>query len=261
MLYETLKKEELYQTPFFTRNWKEPLIIAGPCTFSSYEEIKEIAIELQKRGISFLRAGAYKLRTSPYSFQGLREEGIELLIKLKEELGIHIVTELTTIEQIRKYKDKIDIIQIGTRNMFNYELLKEVGKTNTPVILKRNFAATYEEWLLAAEYILKEGNKNVILCERGIRNYLSNETRNILDIQAIPYIKNHTNLKILVDPSHASGKAYMVPSMSKASLSSGCDGLLLEVHIDPDKSLCDKEQTIHLKMLDEILEFKKNMSN
>ncbi len=137
--------------------------------------------------------------------------------------------------------------------MYNYELLKEVGKTNTPVLLKRGFQASYEEWFLAAEYILKEGNFNVILCERGIKNLLSNETRNILDIQAIPYVQKHTNFRILIDPSHASGNAYMVPSMAKASLAAGCDGLLIETHIHPDASLCDSKETISLDTLDEIL--------
>ena len=165
------------------------IIIAGPCTFASYDEIKKIASLLKERGIEYFRAGTFKMRTDPNSFQGLRDEGMEMLLKLKEELDIKIVTELTTIEQVKKYGDKIDIIQIGTRNMYNYELLKEVGKTKTPVILKRNFAASYNEWIKAAEYIKREGNTNIILCERGVRNTISNETRNILDLQAIPYIK------------------------------------------------------------------------
>lgn len=233
------------------------IIIAGPCTFGSFDELYKIAKELRDMGIEFLRGGAYKARTNPYSFQGLRDAGIEILINIKEKLGIKIVTELLTIEQVRKYADKIDIIQIGSRNMYNYELLKEVGKLNIPVILKRGFCASYDEWLLAAEYILKEGNNKVILCERGIRNNISNETRNVLDIQAIPYIKTHTNLPIIVDPSHASGKSYMVESMSKASLIAGADGLLIEVHTNPEESLCDSEQTINIKQLKNILNFNK----
>ena len=212
---------------------------------------------MKKRNIQFLRAGAFKLRTNPYSFQGLGDKGMEMLIQLKKEVGIHIVVELTTIEQVHKYAKEIDIIQIGTRNMYNYELLKEVGKTDTPVLLKRAASASYEEWFLAAEYILKEGNQNVILCERGIKNLFSNETRNTLDIQAIPYIQKHTNFRIIIDPSHASGHAYMVSSMSKASLVAGCDGLLLEVHTHPDKSLCDSDQTIDFTILDKILAFAK----
>ena len=230
------------------------LIIAGPCTFGSYEEIYEIAKELKSRGIEYLRAGTFKMRTSPDSFQGLRDEGLEMLLKIKEELGLKIVTELTSIEQVRKYGSKIDIIQIGTRNMYNYELLKEVGKLNTPVILKRGLSATYNEWINAAEYIKREGNTNIILCERGIRGY-SNETRNVLDLQAIPYIHKNTNYKIIVDPSHASGHAYMVEDMSKASIAANCDGLLIETHIRPEESLCDSEETIDLETLDKILNY------
>lgn len=230
------------------------LIIAGPCTFGSYEEIYEIAKELKNRGIEYLRAGTFKMRTSPDSFQGLRDEGLEMLLKIKEELGLKIVTELTSIEQVRKYGSKIDIIQIGTRNMYNYELLKEVGKLNTPVILKRGLSATYNEWINAAEYIKREGNTNIILCERGIRGY-SNETRNVLDLQAIPYIHKNTNYKIIVDPSHASGHAYMVEDMSKASIAANCDGLLIETHIRPEESLCDSEETIDLETLDRIINY------
>lgn len=259
MIYETLKKEDKLVVNDINIDWRDKLVIAGPCTFGSYEELYKIAYELKKRGIKFLRAGTFKLRTNPYSFQGLGDEGMGMLLKIKKELDMCIVTELTTISQIEKYADKIDIIQIGTRNMFNYELLKAVGKTNTPVLLKRGFSASYKEWFLAAEYIYKEGNKNVILCERGIKNNISDETRNILDIQAIPYVKNNTNFRIIVDPSHASGNSYMVESMSKASLVAGCDGLIIETHYNPEESLCDKEQTINLDTLDKILEFNKNI--
>ena len=233
---------------------KDLMIIAGPCTFGSYDEIYKIASMLKERGIKYLRAGTFKMRTSPDSFQGLRDEGMEMLLKIKKELGLKIVTELTSIEQVKKYGSKIDIIQIGARNMYNYELLKEVGKLKTPVLLKRSFSATYNEWINAAEYIKREGNKNVILCERGIRSF-SNETRNVLDLQAIPYIHKNTDYKIIVDPSHASGLSYMVESMSKASLAAGCDGLLLEVHYDPESSLCDSKQTIDLETFDKILDF------
>lgn len=241
--------------------FNDKMIIAGPCTFSSYEEVYSIAKELKKLGIKYFRAGAYKCRTNPYSFQGLRDEGIEILLRIKKELGLNIVTELLTIEQVRKYAKDIDVIQIGSRNMYNYELLKEVGKTNKIVLLKRSFAATYKEWLLAAEYILKEGNHNVILCERGIRGFSSDETRNVLDIQAIPYIKNNSNLPIIVDPSHASGEAYIVESMSKASLVAGCDGLIIEVHTNPEKSKCDSKQTIDIDTLKKILEFKNKIKD
>lgn len=238
----------------------DKMIIAGPCTFSSYEEVYSIAKELKELGIKYFRAGAYKGRTNPYSFQGLRDEGIEILLKIKKELDLCIVTELLTIEQVRKYSKDIDVIQIGSRNMYNYELLKEVGRSDKPVLLKRSFASTYKEWLLAAEYILKEGNHNVILCERGIRGF-SSETRNVLDIQAIPYIKNNSKLPIIVDPSHASGESYMVESMSKAVLVAGCDGLIIEVHTNPEESKCDSNQTIDIETLKKILDFKNKIKD
>lgn len=237
------------------------VIIAGPCTFGSFDELYKIAKELKNLGIKFIRGGAYKARTSPYSFEGVQDKGIDMLLKIKEELNLKIVTELLTIEQVKKYGNKIDIIQIGSRSMYNYELLKEVGKLNTPIILKRCFCASYREWLLAAEYILKEGNNKIILCERGIRNNISSETRNVLDIQAIPYIKKHTNLPIIVDPSHSSGKSYMVESMSRASLVAGSDGLIIEVHTNPEESLCDSEQTININQLKNIIEFNKLLKN
>lgn len=237
----------------------EKIIIAGPCTFGSYKELYKIAKELKQIGIKFLRAGAYKSRTNPYSYQGLGDKGIEILLKIKKELKLGIVTELMTAKQVKKFGEDIDIIQIGARNMFNYDLLKVVGKLDKPVLLKRSFMATYKEWLLAAEYILKEGNNKVILCERGIRSFNSTETRNVLDIQAIPFIKKHCNLPILIDPSHASGKSYMVESMSKASLIAGADGLIIETHIDPKSSLCDSEQTIDIETLKRIIDFKEKV--
>lgn len=242
-------------------NENKKIIIAGPCTFGTYEEVYSIAKELKRLGIKYFRAGAYKSRTSPYSFQGMQEEGIEMLIRLKKELNIKIVTELMTVEQVKKYGNFIDIIQVGTRNMYNYDFLKELGKTKKMIILKRGFMATYKEWLLSAEYILKEGNYNVVLCERGIRGFDSSETRNVLDIQAIPFIKYHSKLPIIIDPSHASGKSYIVKSMSKASLIAGADGLIIETHINPEQSLCDSEQTINVETLKEIIEFKERMEN
>lgn len=260
MLYQKISLSDNFIIKDDSFNWNDKLIIAGPCTFQNYEELYKIAFELKKRGINFLRAGAYKMRTSPDSFQGLGDEGIEMLLQIKKELNMHIVTEFTTIEQVKKYGSKIDIIQIGSRNMFNYELLKAVGRIKTPVLLKRGFCASYKEWLLSAEYILREGNNNVILCERGIRNNISNETRNVLDIQAIPYIKNNTNFRILIDPSHSSGNSYMVESMSKASLIAGADGLLIETHFSPEESMCDAEQTINFDTLDKILVFKERIN-
>jgi 3-deoxy-7-phosphoheptulonate synthase len=232
------------------------IIIAGPCTFGSYDEIYKIASILKEKGIEYLRAGTFKMRTSPDSFQGLREAGMEMLLKIKKELGLKIVTEFTTIEQVKKYGNLVDIIQIGTRNMYNYELLKEVGKCKSTVLLKRAFSATYSEWLNAAEYIKREGNEDVILCERGIRDF-SNETRNVLDLQAIPYIKHNSEYKIIIDPSHSSGHSYMVEPMAKAAIAAGCDGLLIEAHYDPSISLCDADETIDMETLDKIIEFNK----
>lgn len=240
--------------------FKEKLIIAGPCTFASYSELYKIANLLKEMGITYLRAGTFKMRTSPDSFQGLREDGMEMLLKIKEELNLKIVTELTSIEQVKKYGDLIDIIQIGARNMYNYELLKEVGRHKTPVILKRAFSATYEEWINAAEYIKRGGNKNIILCERGIRNFVSDETRNILDIQSVLFIKHNTDYKIIVDPSHSSGTSYMVEPLSKASLVVGADGLLIETHYNPSESKCDSKQTIDVETLERIIKFTKEMN-
>lgn len=238
----------------------ELLLIAGPCAVESKEQIIRIAKKLKDLGITYLRGGAFKPRTNPDSFQGLGDIGIEYLLEAKRITGMKIVTELMSIDQVRKYADLIDIIQIGSRNMYNYELLKAVGKLNKPVLLKRSFSATYKEWLMAAEYILKEGNTKVILCERGIRGFDSSETRNILDLQAVPYIKKNSNLPIIIDPSHASGKRYMVEDMSRASLVANADGLIIEVHTDPDKSLCDSEQTIDIDTLKNILEFNNKLS-
>lgn len=231
---------------------KELLLIAGPCAVESKEQIIRIAKQLKSMGVEYLRGGAFKPRTNPNSFQGLGEEGIIYLLEAKRITGMKIVTEIMSIEQLHKYGDYIDIIQIGTRNMYNYDLLKEVGKINKPVILKRGLSATYKEWLGAAEYIKREGNKQVILCERGIRSF-DNSTRNVLDIQAIPYIKENTTYKIIIDPSHASGHRYMIESMSLASIIAGADGLIIEVHDKPEEALSDKEQTIDIKELEKII--------
>lgn len=258
-IYSSDKVESIININGTKIGGSKKVIIAGPCTFGSYDELYNIAKKLKEIGISFLRAGTFKSRTSPYSFQGLGDVGIEILLRVKKELNINVITELMTIEQVKKYGNLVDIIQIGSRNMYNYDLLKEVGKMDKPVLLKRGLSATYNEWLMAAEYILKEGNKKVILCERGIRSF-DNETRNVLDMQAIPYIKEHTKLPILIDPSHASGKSYMVESMSKASLIAGSDGLLIETHINPENSLCDSEQTINIDQLQKIIDFNERIT-
>ena len=230
---------------------KRLVVIAGPCAVESREQIIRIAKKLKDLGIDYLRGGAFKPRTNPDSFQGLRDEGMEMLLEIKKELGLKIVTELTTIEQVHKYGNKIDIIQIGTRNMYNYELLKELGKYNKPVLLKRAFSATYEEWINAAKYI--NNGKNVILCERGIRSF-DNITRNVLDIQAVTYIKKNTKHKIFVDPSHAAGNNYMIEPMSLASVVAGSDGLIIEVHDKPEEALCDKNQAININELKRIID-------
>lgn len=227
----------------------ELLIIAGPCAVESKEQIIRIAKKLKNLGITYLRGGAFKPRTNPDSFQGLGDEGIEYLLEAKRETGMKIVTELMTIEQVRKYAGVIDIIQIGSRNMYNYELLKELSKYDKPVILKRAFSSTYNEWINASKYI---NNDKVILCERGIRNF-DNSTRNTLDIQSIPYIKNNTNNKIIIDPSHASGLPYMIKPMSLASIVAGADGLIIEVHDKKEEALCDKEQALTIEELEDIL--------
>ena len=227
----------------------ELLLIAGPCAVESKEQIIRIAKKLKDLGITYLRGGAFKPRTNPDSFQGLGDIGIEYLLEAKRITGMKIVTELMSIDQVRKYADLIDIIQIGSRNMYNYELLKELSKYDKPVILKRAFSATYDEWINAAKYIK---NDKVILCERGIRNF-DNTTRNTLDIQSIPYIKHNTNNKIIIDPSHASGLPYMIKPMSLASVVAGCDGLIIEVHDRIDEALCDKNQAITIEELESIL--------
>lgn len=217
-------------------------IIAGPCSVESEEQIVGIAKAVKASGATMLRGGAFKPRTSPYSFQGLGEEALHYLSAAKKETGLPIVTELMDISQLHLFGD-VDVIQIGTRNMQNFDLLKAVGKQEKPVLLKRGMSSTYEEWLMSAEYIMSEGNPNVILCERGIRTF-ETYTRNTTDICAIPVLKKLTHLPILVDPSHATGKYSLVPSIAMASVAAGCDGLLIEVHNDPQHALSDGAQSL-----------------
>lgn len=235
----------------------QQFIIAGPCSFSSYEELFNIAIELKKLGVQYLRAGCFKPRTSPYSFQGLLDEGIKHLIKIKEITGLKIVTELMNWDQVQKYKEDIDIIQIGSRNMYNYDLLSKLGTINNTILLKRGLSATIEEWLGAAEYIAKNGNQNIILCERGIRSF-DMESRNVLDLQAIPIVKNLCSLPIIVDPSHASGRSDIIEPMCLAAMISGADGLEIEVHTNPQISPSDANQTIDVFKFNNILSKLKN---
>lgn len=218
-------------------------IMAGPCSVESEEQIVEIARLVKKSGAGFLRGGAFKPRTSPYSFQGLKTHGLELLKLARKEAGLPIVTEIMTVDMIDKFVEDVDVIQVGARNMQNFELLKELGKTRKPILLKRGLSATIEELLMSAEYIMSEGNENVILCERGIRTF-ENYTRNTLDLSAIPAIKKLSHLPVIVDPSHAAGLWWMVEPLSKAAIAVGADGLIIEVHNDPANAKCDGQQSI-----------------
>lgn len=222
---------------------KKITIMAGPCSIESEDQILEIARSVKKSGATFLRGGAFKPRTSPYSFQGMGEDGLELLKLARRETGLPIVTELMSTDYLDLFVEDVDIIQIGARNMQNFDLLKEVGKTDKPVLLKRGMSATVKELLMSAEYIMSGGNENVILCERGIRTF-ENYTRNTLDLSAIPVIKKLSHLPVIVDPSHASGMWWLVEPLAKAAVSVGADGLMIEVHNDPDNAKCDGEQSI-----------------
>ncbi len=223
-------------------------LMAGPCSVESEEQIVAIAKQVKESGATVLRGGAFKPRTSPYSFQGMGVEGIELLKIAREETGLPIVTEIMDAEHLPAFKD-VDIIQVGARNMQNFSLLKELGHQEKPVLLKRGLSATYEEWLMSAEYIMSGGNHNVILCERGIRTF-ETYTRNTLDIGAITVLKHLTHLPVIVDPSHACGKAWMVPKIAPAAVAAGADGLIIEVHNDPEHAVCDGPQSIKPEAFD-----------
>jgi 3-deoxy-7-phosphoheptulonate synthase len=227
-------------------------MIAGPCTIENYEDLLEIALHLKGIGLKFFRGGAYKLRTSPYNFQGLGEKGLKYIKQVSDETGLISISEIVCSEDVEMMRDYIDIIQVGTRNMHNYRLLWKLGKIKNPVLLKRGMSSTIEEWLLAAEHIIEAGNPNVILCERGIRTF-EEYTRNTLDIAAIPAVKTLANLPIIVDPSHSSGRREMIKSLSWAAIAAGADGLIIETHFDPDNVICDAKQTIDYEVLEEIL--------
>ncbi len=222
---------------------KEFTMIAGPCSVESEEQLLAVAHEVKKSGAKFLRGGAFKPRTSPYSFQGLGSKGLELLKLAKKETGLYIVSELLSVDWLERFVEDVDIIQIGARNMQNFSLLKELGRTDKPVILKRGLSATMEEWLMSAEYIISEGNKNVILCERGIRTF-ENYTRNTFDVSAIPMVKHYSHLPVLADPSHATGLWWMVEPLAKAAVVAGADGLMIEVHPNPAMALSDGAQSL-----------------
>lgn len=217
-------------------------VIAGPCSIESREQILCVAEAVKKSGASFLRGGAFKPRTSPYSFQGMQGAGIELLLEAKKATGLPIVTELMDLSQL-EYFDDVDIIQVGARNMQNFELLKQLGKLKKPILLKRGLMSTYQELLMSAEYIMAGGNEDVILCERGIRTF-ETYTRNTLDISAVPVLKKLTHLPIVIDPSHAIGMTEFIPSLSLAAVAAGADGLMIEVHNDPAHAKCDGQQSL-----------------
>ena len=222
-------------------------IMAGPCSVESEEQIVGIAKSVQKSGATLLRGGAFKPRTSPYAFQGLKSEGLDLLKTARKETGLPIVTEIMRVSHIDMFEN-VDIIQVGARNMQNFELLKELGKTNKPILLKRGLSATIEEWLMSAEYIMAGGNDKVMLCERGIRTY-ETFTRNTLDVSAIPVIKKLSHLPVIVDPSHAAGKSWLVEPLAMAA---GADGLIIEVHNDPPHALSDGAQSLTPKQFDDV---------
>ncbi|MCK5759285.1 MAG: 3-deoxy-7-phosphoheptulonate synthase [Clostridiales bacterium] len=227
-------------------------VIAGPCSVESEEQVISIARDVKKSGAGFLRGGAFKPRTSPYSFQGLGEEGLDMLILAKKETGMPIVSEIMDANVLDKFVGNVDIIQVGARNMQNYSLLRELGKIKTPILLKKGFASTIEEWLMAAEYVMNEGNENIILCERGMRTF-ETFTRNTMDICAVPIVKRLSHLPVISDPSHGTGVSWLVEPAAKASVSLGADGLMVEVHNCPEEALCDGEQALTPEMFEDLM--------
>ena len=226
-------------------------VMAGPCSIESEEQIVNCAKAVKASGANFLRGGAFKPRTSPYAFRGLKAKGLELLLTAKKETGLPIVTELMSLEHLDLFND-VDIIQIGARNMQNFEMLAEIGKCRKPILLKRGLANTIEEWLMSAEYIMSGGNENVILCERGIRTF-ETATRNTFDVSAIPVLHNLTHLPDIADPSHASGKSSLIRPLAKSAVAAGADGLMIEVHPEPSKALCDGAQSLTPDAFDDVM--------
>lgn len=218
-------------------------VIAGPCSVESEAQVTGIAQAVKQSGACMLRGGAFKPRTSPYSFQGMGEDGLELLLEAKVNSGLPVVSEIMAPRMVELFEEKVDLVQIGARNMQNFDLLKEVGKMSKPILLKRGLSNTYEEWIMSAEYIMSEGNENVILCERGVRTF-ETYTRNTLDLSAIPAIRKMSHLPIIVDPSHAAGMSWMVEPLALAATAIGADGLIIEVHNDPPHAKCDGQQSL-----------------
>ena len=230
----------------------ELVVMGGPCAVENRETFFEIASKVREAGAKILRGGAYKPRTSPYSFQGLEEEGLKIMAEAREQTGLKIITEVIDTRDVELVSSYTDIIQIGARNMHNFRLLQESGQSGKPVFLKRGISATIEEWLMAAEYIMDAGNKNIILCERGIRTY-ETSTRNTLDISAIPVVKELSHLPIIVDPSHASGNWKYVSALSKGAIAAGADGLIIEVHTNPESAMSDGQQSLIPKNFSELI--------
>ncbi|MBU2462182.1 3-deoxy-7-phosphoheptulonate synthase [bacterium] len=239
---------------------RELVIIAGPCSVENRKQIINIAEEVKKGGATLLRGGAFKPRTSPYAFQGLEEEGLKMLVEAKERTGLPIVTELMDIKDMDLLLKYTDVIQIGARNMQNFSLLKEVGKARKPVLLKRGMSATVTEFLMAAEYILAGGNSDVILCERGIRTFVDH-SRNTLDVAAIPVLKSLTHLPVIVDPSHAAGKVKLVAPLTLAAIAAGSDGLMIEVHTNPEEAYSDGEQSLTPPQFRELVQIAKKVAS
>ncbi len=227
-------------------------VIAGPCSVESAEQITNVAKAVKASGAHFLRGGAFKPRTSPYAFQGLKYDGLHLLAEAKKETGLPIVSEIMSPQDIEVFEEMVDVIQVGARNMQNFDLLRQLGKSKKPILLKRGLSSTIEEWLMSAEYILAGGNEQVILCERGIRTF-ETYTRNTIDLSAIPAVKKLSHLPVLVDPSHAAGKWWMVSPLARAAVAVGADGLMIEVHNDPAHALSDGQQSITPEGFDAIM--------
>ncbi len=226
-------------------------LIAGPCTVESFEQMDKTAEVLKKSGVKVLRGGAFKPRTSPYAFQGLGEEGLEIIRAVADKHNMAVTSEVMEISQIPMFEKYVDILQVGARNMQNFNLLKELGMIRKPIMIKRGLSATFEEWLMSAEYVLAGGNREVMLCERGIRTF-ERVTRNTLDLSAIPVIKKVSHLPILIDPSHGTGLRDKVAPMSRASVAAGCDGLIIEVHYDPESAVCDGAQSLYPEQYDKL---------
>ena len=227
-------------------------VIAGPCSVESEAQICEVAEDVKRSGAALLRGGAFKPRTSPYSFQGMGTAGLELLLEAKKKTGLPIVTEIMDPRMAELFEEEVDVVQVGARNMQNFELLKEVGKMSKPILLKRGLSNTYEEWIMSAEYIMAGGNENVILCERGIRTF-ETYTRNTLDVSAIPAVKQMSHLPVIVDPSHAAGMYWMVEPLALAAVAAGADGLIIEVHNDPAHAKCDGQQSLTPQKFDALM--------